>query len=81
MNTEQITSLPHDVLIPRREMREILGIGHTTSFRWQRDDPRFPKPIQLSAKKGGAVRFKLSEVLQFGQLIGCIDATEVGGAP
>jgi predicted DNA-binding transcriptional regulator AlpA len=43
-----------NVLIPRREGRRRAGdIGRTTEFRLIRDDPDWPKPVQITAGKTG----------------------------
>jgi predicted DNA-binding transcriptional regulator AlpA len=41
----------NDALIPRRKAwREILHISTTTGWRWERDDPKFPKPVRMGTR-------------------------------
>lgn len=51
------------VLISGEQLDALIGIASATRYRWQEDDPAFPRPIRFPG--GRTVRWRLSEVNQY----------------
>jgi predicted DNA-binding transcriptional regulator AlpA len=52
-------------LLSRREARKLAGnISRTTEFRLLRDDPDWPKPVQISAGLSGYVEEELQAFIE-----------------
>ena len=48
-----------DALIPRTQGRKAMGLSRTTEWRRERDDPTFPKRVQIGP---GSWAYRVSDV-------------------
>lgn len=58
-----VANVTDDRLIPRRQAcRDFLGIGTSTGYRRERDDPNFPRAVKIGKNRWA---YRLSEIQRY----------------